>query len=121
MEFTYSTREACKALRISDRTLLRLRRDGVLRPGDHYRAAGAGQHRPTLLWNVPEVEKALVRRSRRVLIAQRPAISSCKGESGSSSEVAAAEQEPGFFQATHHAGAAAELLHQPQELLLLVA
>ncbi|MCP9824675.1 helix-turn-helix domain-containing protein [Synechococcus sp. EJ6-Ellesmere] len=49
MEFTYSTREACKALRISDRTLLRLRRDGVLRPGDHYRAAGAGQHRPTLL------------------------------------------------------------------------
>lgn len=34
MEFTHSTREACKELRISDRTLLRLRRDGVLRPGD---------------------------------------------------------------------------------------
>ena len=46
MEFTHSTREACKELRISDRTLLRLRRDGVLRPGDHYRAAGAGAAPP---------------------------------------------------------------------------
>ena len=97
MEFTYSTREACKALRISDRTLLRLRRDGVLRPGDHYRAAGAGQHRPTLLWNVPEVEKALARRSRRVLIAQRPAARPCSDGSCSGRDAAAAEQEPGFF------------------------
>ena len=97
MEFTYSTREACKALRISDRTLLRLRRDGVLRPWDHYRAAGAGQHRPTLLWNVPEVEKALARRSRRVLIAQRPAARPCSDGSYSGRDAAAAEQEPGFF------------------------
>jgi hypothetical protein len=97
MEFTHSTREACKALRISDRTLLRLRRDGVLRPGDHFRAAGAGLQRPTLLWNLPEVEKALARRSRRVLIAQSPAPRPCMGGSGSGSEAAAAEQEPGFF------------------------
>jgi hypothetical protein len=97
MEFTHSTRETCKELRISDRTLLRLRRDGVLRPGDHYRAAGAGLYRPTLLWNVPEVEKALARRSRRVLIAQRPAARPCSDGSGSGRDAAAAEQEPGFF------------------------
>ena len=98
MEFTHSTREACKALRISDRTLLRLRRDGVLRPGDHFRAAGAGLQRPTLLWNVPEVEKALARRSRRVLHAQRPAARSCAaGASSGGDAAAAAEQEPGFF------------------------
>ncbi|MFM9089412.1 MAG: hypothetical protein ACKOPT_15015 [Cyanobium sp.] len=97
MEFTHSTREACKELRISDRTLLRLRRDGVLRPGDHYRAAGAGLQRPTLLWNVPEVEKALARRSRRVLIAQRPAARPCSDGSSSGRDVAAPEQEPGFF------------------------
>jgi len=97
MEFTHSTREACKALRISDRTLLRLRREGVLRPGDHFRAAGAGLQRPTLLWNVPEVEKALARRSRRVLSAQRPSSRPCPAGASSGLEVAAAEQEPGFF------------------------
>jgi len=42
MAYSHSTREACQALRISDRTLLRLRREGVLRAGDHFRAAGAG-------------------------------------------------------------------------------
>ena len=67
MGFNHSTREACEALRISDRTLLRLRRDGVLKPGDHFRAAGAGLQRPSLLWNVSEVERALERRSRRCL------------------------------------------------------
>ena len=67
MGFTHSTREACAALRISDRTLLRLRRDGVLKPGDHFRAAGAGLYRPSLRWDVTEIERALARRSRRVL------------------------------------------------------
>lgn len=67
MAFTHSTRQACEALQISDRTLLRLRRDGVLKPGDHFRAVGAGLHRPMLRWDVEEVERALARRSRRVL------------------------------------------------------
>jgi hypothetical protein len=43
----------------------------VLRAGDHFRAAGAGVSRPPLLWNIEEVEKALARRSRRVLHAQQ--------------------------------------------------
>ncbi|MFN6131895.1 MAG: hypothetical protein ACK46L_03105 [Synechococcaceae cyanobacterium] len=67
MAYSHSTREACEALRISDRTLLRLRREGVLRAGDHFRAAGAGVCRPPLLWNIEEVERTLARRSRRVL------------------------------------------------------
>lgn len=67
MAFTHSTRQACEALQISDRTLLRLRRDGVLKPGDHFRAVGAGLHRPMLRWDIEEVERALARRSRRVL------------------------------------------------------
>jgi hypothetical protein len=54
-------------LRISDRTLFRLRREGILKAGDHFRAAGAGVSRPPLLWNVEEVERTLARRSRRVL------------------------------------------------------
>ena len=67
MAYSHSTREACAALRISDRTLFRLRRDGILKAGDHFRAAGAGISRPPLLWNVEEVERTLARRSRRVL------------------------------------------------------
>ena len=67
MAYTHSTREACEALRISDRSLLRLRRDGVLRAGDHFLAAGAGVSRPPLLWNIDEVERTLARRSRRLL------------------------------------------------------
>ncbi len=43
----------------------------MLRAGDHFRAAGAGVSRPPLLWNIEEVEKALARRSRRVLHAQQ--------------------------------------------------
>ncbi|MCP9909057.1 hypothetical protein KBZ15_03890 [Cyanobium sp. BA20m-p-22] len=46
---------------------MRLRRDGVLRAGDHFRAAGAGVSRPPLLWNIDEVERTLARRSRRLL------------------------------------------------------
>jgi len=94
MGFTHSTREACKALRISDRTLLRLRRDGVLRPGDHYRAAGAGLHRPSLLWNVAEVEKALAQRSRRVLISRLPASRTHPEAVGSGEE----QQLPGLLE-----------------------
>lgn len=67
MAYSHSTREACEALRISDRTLLRLRREGVLRAGDHFRAAGAGVNKPPLLWNIEEVERTLARRSKRVL------------------------------------------------------
>lgn len=94
MGFTHSTREACKALRISDRTLLRLRRDGVLRPGDHYRAAGAGLHRPSLLWNVAEVERALALRSRRVLISRPPANRTHQPTAASGEE----QQLPGFLE-----------------------
>jgi|GEM_PF-1281686 hypothetical protein len=97
MAYSHSTREACQALRISDRTLLRLRREGVLRAGDHFRAAGAGVSRPPLLWNIEEVERTLARRSRRVLIAQRPAARPCSDGSSSGRDAAAAEQEPGFF------------------------
>jgi hypothetical protein len=67
MPYSHSTREACEALCISDRTLLRLRRDGILKPGDHFRAAGAGLRRPPLRWNIEEVERTLARRSRREL------------------------------------------------------
>lgn len=86
MAFTHSTREASKALRISDRTLLRLRRDGVLRAGDHFRAAGAGLQRPSLLWDVREVERALARRSRRVLNTRASAPRPCQEAEASAVE-----------------------------------
>jgi hypothetical protein len=98
MAYSHSTREACQALRISDRTLLRLRREGVLRAGDHFRVAGAGVSRPPLLWNIEEVERTLARRSRRVLHPQRPAARPCAaGASSGGDPATAAEQEPGFF------------------------
>ena len=66
MRFTATTKEAVQILRISEATLRRLRRDGILRPGIHYCATGAGCVAPNLLWNPEAVQEALARRTRRV-------------------------------------------------------
>lgn len=67
MKFTATTREACAALRTSESTLRRLRREGVLKAGTHFVAAGAGQVAPTLLWCPEAIQEALAMRSRKVL------------------------------------------------------
>jgi len=66
MQFTATTKEAVALLRISEATLRRLRRVGVLRPGIHYCAIGAGSIAPTLLWAPEACQEALARRSRKV-------------------------------------------------------
>jgi hypothetical protein len=66
MRFTATTQEAVKILRISEATLRRLRRAGVLRPGIHFCACGAGSIAPTLLWAPEAVQEALAKRSRKV-------------------------------------------------------
>jgi hypothetical protein len=67
VSFTLSTAEAASALRLSPATLARLRAEGVLKAGVHYRAIGAGLKRPPLLWNAEACDAALAQRSRRVL------------------------------------------------------
>jgi hypothetical protein len=67
MPFTSTTQEVAESLRLSDQTLRRLRSEGVLRPGVHYRAVGLGTRRPPLLWDATAVESAMAQRSRRVL------------------------------------------------------
>jgi hypothetical protein len=64
--FSATTAEAANALRISDATLRKLRREGVLKAGVHFRAQGLGKSRPPLLWNVEAAESALTSRSRRM-------------------------------------------------------
>jgi hypothetical protein len=65
--FRSTTAEAVEALRISAATLRRLRKEGTLKPGQHFRAAGGGMCRPQLLWNIESCDQALAQRSRRVL------------------------------------------------------
>jgi hypothetical protein len=65
--FTMSTQQIVSALRTSDSTLRRLRREGVLKPGTHFRALGTGLIKPALLWDPVAVDNALAQRSRRSL------------------------------------------------------
>ena len=67
MAFILTTSEATQALRLSAATLARLRTEGVLKAGVHYRAVAAGLKRPPLLWNPEARDAALAQRSRRVL------------------------------------------------------
>jgi len=67
MAFNLTTVEAVDVLRISATTLRRLRKEGVLKPGVHYRAMGAGSIRPPLVWDGSAIDAALVNRSRRTL------------------------------------------------------
>lgn len=69
MRFSATTRELTQQLRTSESTLRRLRRDGVLRPGQHFIAIGCGSISPTLAWSPDAVEEALRLRSRRALAA----------------------------------------------------
>ena len=59
MKFSKSTAELRDALSVSDSSLYRLRKDGVLRPGVHYRAQGYGSVKPQLRWNPESTEAAL--------------------------------------------------------------
>lgn len=67
LAFSATTQEAAIQLRVSDATLRKLRREGVLKAGVHYRAVGSGTSRPPLLWDVAATDSALAQRSRRVL------------------------------------------------------
>ena len=65
MKFSTSTAELRDALSFSDSSLYRLRKDGVLRPGVHYRAQGYGSVKPQLRWDPEAVESALAQRTKR--------------------------------------------------------
>jgi hypothetical protein len=69
MRFSATTKEAVEILRTSEATLRRLRRAGVLRPGVHFCASGAGSIAPTLLWAPEACQEALAKRSRQILAA----------------------------------------------------
>jgi hypothetical protein len=62
--FYSSTAEAAAALGVSTKTLQRMRLSGILKPGVHFRARGAGATRPQLRWNVEATEAALARRTK---------------------------------------------------------
>lgn len=64
--FTLTTEEAVSLFRISSTTLRRLRKDGILKPGIHYRAMGAGSIRSPLIWNGEAIEATLTNRSRSI-------------------------------------------------------
>ena len=67
MTFNLTTVEAVDVLRISTTTLRRLRKDGILKPGIHFRALGAGSIRPPLVWDGSAIDLTLAQRSRRIL------------------------------------------------------
>jgi hypothetical protein len=67
MAFSFTTSELSEQLRVSDSTLRRLRREGVLKPGQHFRAIGGGTVKPALLWDAAATDAALAYRSRRTL------------------------------------------------------
>jgi hypothetical protein len=69
MRFQATTQETAQILRTSESTLRRLRRAGVLRPGVHFCASGAGSVAPTLLWAPEACEEALAKRSKQILTA----------------------------------------------------
>ena len=65
MRLTDTTSEMLGKLRMSESTLLRLRGEGVLKPGTHYRATGMGTVRSPLAWDPSATEEALANRTRR--------------------------------------------------------
>ena len=65
MKFTKSSAELRAALAVSESSLYRLRKEGVLRPGVHYRAQGYGSVKPQLRWDPEAVESALAQRTKR--------------------------------------------------------
>lgn len=67
MSFSSTTAELIRQSGLSDSTLYRLRKEGVLRPGRDYRANGYGTKQPRLVWDPEAVDKTLTLRSKRVL------------------------------------------------------
>lgn len=67
MTFNLTTLEAAEVFRISATTLRRLRKDGVLKSGIHFRAMGVGVIRSPLIWDGEAIDAALTHRSRRTL------------------------------------------------------
>lgn len=68
MAFRLTTPEVCAQLRISDSTLRRMRREGILKAGKHFRAIGSGTVKPALLWDGDATDDALAQRARRELV-----------------------------------------------------
>ena len=58
-KFNLTTAQICSTLKISESSLYRLRKEGVLRPGVHYRAQGYGSVKPQLRWDPESTEAAL--------------------------------------------------------------
>jgi hypothetical protein len=67
VKFSSTTAETAQILRTSESTLRRLRKAGVLKPGVHFCASGAGSIAPSLLWAPEACQEALAKRSRQIL------------------------------------------------------
>ena len=67
MKFSSTTAETAQILRTSESTLRRLRKAGILKPGVHFCASGAGSIAPSLLWAPEACQEALAKRSRQIL------------------------------------------------------
>ena len=67
MPFQLTAPEICAQLHISDTTLRRMRREGFLKPGIHFRAIGSGTVKPALLWDGDATDQALADRARMEL------------------------------------------------------
>lgn len=64
--FAHTTLEVCEALGIGERVLKRLRDEGTLVSGRHFRYVGSGRKRPRLRWNLTATDEAITHRSRRL-------------------------------------------------------
>jgi hypothetical protein len=67
VKFSSTTAETAQILRTSESTLRRLRKAGILKPGVHFCASGAGSIAPSLLWAPEACQEALAKRSRQIL------------------------------------------------------
>lgn len=64
--FSATTRDVCDYLDLGPRCLKRLRDQGYLVAGKHFRHVGVGTIRPRIRWNLAAVEEAITNRSRRL-------------------------------------------------------
>ena len=68
MACTATTQEALAVLRMGKTTLYRLRKEGYLKPGEHYRSVGLGKLHHKWLWDPEAIQRALEVRTRRILM-----------------------------------------------------
>ena len=66
--FSATTAEVCEHLGLSAKVLKKLRDEGYLQNGKHFRFASGGTVKPRLRWNPVACDEALTYRSRRLRV-----------------------------------------------------